>query len=148
MRLTLLALALSFGALVSGCAPRPALDAPPASGSAVSPSGLTLTADKATYARGETARLELRNGATAAATTGVLECAQIETWTGGAWVRSPEGNDRACIMIALTLQPGETMDGTVPLDVPAGTYRLTQSVSLEGAEAGVAVSTASFRVGG
>jgi hypothetical protein len=147
MRPLLLGLALSFGALVSGCAPRPALDAPPV-GPAVSPNGLTLTADKAAYAGGETARLELRNGAQAAATTGVLECAQIETWTGSAWVQSPVGNDRACIMIAQTLQPGETMDGAVPLDVPAGQYRLTQGVSLEGADAGVAVSTASFRVGG
>jgi hypothetical protein len=147
MRSLLLGLALSAATLASGCAPRAVLDAPPA-GPAVSPNGLTLTADKAAYARGETARLELRNGASAAATTGVLECAQIETWTGGAWARSPEGNDRACIMIARTLQPGETMDGAVPLDVPAGQYRLTQGVSLEGADAGVSVSTASFRVGG
>ncbi|HEX8385010.1 MAG TPA: immunoglobulin-like domain-containing protein [Rubricoccaceae bacterium] len=137
-----LLVALSF--LVAGCqAAAPLVDVAP-----VSSDGLTLTADKDAYARGETARLDLRNGGTATATTGVLECAHIERWTGAAWERSAEGNDRACIMIARILQPGESMTGAVPLDVPAGAYRLTQGVSVEGSETGVSVSTGSFRVGG
>ena len=143
MRTLLLALALA------GCAPRavgPPDAAPPAGAPATG--GLTLAADRQAYARGASVRLELRNGSAAVATTGVLECAQFETWTGSAWVRSPVGNDRACIMIARVLAPGETITGDVAADVPAGSYRLTQSVSLEGAEEGVAVSTASFRVGG
>ncbi|HEX8298239.1 MAG TPA: immunoglobulin-like domain-containing protein [Rubricoccaceae bacterium] len=122
-------------------------DVPDASAGPVAPDGLALSADQTAYARGATARLTLRNGSAATATTGVLECAQIETWTGTAWTTSPEGNDRACIMIARVLAPGETMTGTVALDVPPGQYRLVQSVSLEGADAGVAVSTAAFRVG-
>ncbi len=138
----------AFAVLLVGCNASGALvDVPPASAGPVSPDGLTMTADQSVYARGATVRLVLVNGSAAVATTGVLECAQIESWTGAAWVLSAEGNDRACIMIARILQPGETMTGAVPLDVPAGRYRLTQSVSLDGADAGVAVSTAAFRVG-
>lgn len=139
----------AFAVLLVGCNASGALvDVPPASAGAVSSGGLTLAADQSAYARGATVRLVLVNGSAAVATTGVLECAQIESWTGSAWTLSAEGNDRACIMIARILQPGETMAGSVPLDVPAGQYRLTQSVSLEGADAGVAVSTAAFRVRG
>lgn len=134
--------------VLAGCSARTALtDVPPASAGPVAPNGLSLTADQTSYAHGATARLTLRNAAPIVATTGVLECAQIETWTGGAWATSPAGNDRACIMIARLLQPGETMTGGIVLDVPAGTYRLMQSVSLEGAEAAETVATAAFRVG-
>ena len=122
-------------------------DVPDASAGPLAPEGITLTVDQSAYARGETARLTLRNGSAATATTGVLECAQIETWTGSAWATSAEGNDRVCIMIARVLAPGETMTGTVALDVPAGQYRLVQSVSLEGADGGVTAATAAFRVG-
>ena len=138
---------VSLLVVLTGCSARTALtDVPPASASALAPNGLSLAADQTAYARGETARLTLRNASPRVATTGVLECAQIETWTGGAWATSPVGNDRACIMIARILQPGETMTGGVPLDVPAGTYRLMQSVSLEGAETAETVTTAAFRV--
>ncbi len=133
--------------VLAGCSARTALtDVPPANSGPVAPSGLALTADGASYARGATARLTLRNGSPAVATTGVLECAQVETWTSGAWATSPVGNDRACIMIARVLQPGETMTGGVRLDVPAGSYRLVQSVSLEGADVAEAVATAAFAV--
>ncbi len=110
------------------------------------PDGLLLTADRMEYGRGDSAQLLLRNGASAVAQTGVLECAQIEAWQGGTWATSPVGNDRACILILATIQPGETMTGTVPLDVPAGTYRLTQSVGFEDQDAGVVAATAPFRV--
>ena len=137
-------LALTAFLALAGCtAGAPLVDTAP-----LAPGGLTLAADRTAYDRGDSARLTLTNGATATATTGVLECAQIETWTGAAWTLSPAGNDRACIMIARVLAPGETMTGAVVLDVPAGTYRLTQSVSLDGAEAGVTAATAAFRVGG
>lgn len=142
MRLLLLAVVAPL--LVAGCnSAGPLVDAAP-----VSSAGLTLTADQNAYDRGETARLVLRNGGTATATTGILECAQFERWTGSAWETSPDGNDRACILLAVVLAAGETLTGAVPLDVPAGSYRLTQSVSVEGADTGVAVSTGSFRVGG
>ena len=130
--------------VVAGCtASVPLIEAPP-----VTAEGLALSADRTTYARGAAVRLVLVNGAPTTATTGVLECAQFETWTGSAWVRSPVGNDRACIMIARVLAPGETMTGDITADVPAGSYRLTPSVSIDGADASVTVSTASFRVGG
>lgn len=133
--------------VLTGCsATTDLVGVPPVSAEPVSPNGLSLTADQASYARGATARLTLRNAAQMVATTGVLECAQIETWTGWTWATSPVGNERACIMIARMLQPGETMTGGVKLDVPAGTYRLMQPVSLEGAEVGEIVTTAAFRV--
>lgn len=142
MRLLLLAVVAPF--LAAGCnSAGPLVDAAP-----VSSAGLTLTADKDAYARGETARLVLRNGGAATATTGVLECAQFERWTGSAWETSPDGNDRACILLAAIVAPGEILTGSVPIDVSAGSYRLTQSVSVEGAGTSVDVSTASFRVGG
>ncbi len=132
---------------LAGCSARTSLvDVPPASAGPVAPNGLSLAADQASYAHGTTARLTLRNGAPIVATTGVLECAQVETWTGRAWATSPVGNDRACIEIARLLRPGEAMTGGVELDVPAGMYRLVQSVSLEGAEAAETVATAAFRV--
>ena len=137
-RLALLAALL----VLAGCTPRAAL----VGTAALAPGGVALAADRAAYNRGDSVRLTLTNGATATATTGVLECARIETWTGSAWTLSPAGNDRACIMIARVLAPGETMTGDVVLDVPAGTYRLAQSVTLDGA--GVTAATAAFRVGG
>ncbi len=133
--------------VLTGCSVPPALtDVPPTNAGPLAPNGLSLTANQTSYARGATARLTLRNAAQMTATTGVLECAQLEGWTGGAWVTSPVGNDRACIQIARVLRPGETMAGGVKLDVPAGTYRLMQSVSLEGAEVAEIVTTAAFRV--
>ena len=133
--------------LVAGCSAGAALaDMPDAAAQPLSPNGLSLTADQTAYPRGATARLALRNGAQIAATTGVLECAQIETWASSGWTASPVGNDRACILIVRMLQPGETLTGGVPLDVPPGTYRLAQSVSLEGAEVAETVTTAAFRV--
>ncbi|HEX9953414.1 MAG TPA: hypothetical protein VGB53_16710 [Rubricoccaceae bacterium] len=145
--LTRVFLALLLVALAGCNAAGVLADVPDASAGPVSPDGLSLVADQMAYSRGETARLTLRNGSAVTATTGVLECAQVETWTGSAWMVSAEGNDRACIMIARVLAPGETMTGTVALDVPAGQYRLVQSVSLEGADGGVTAATAAFRVG-
>ena len=130
--------------VLAGCTPRAAL----VGTAALAPGGVALAADRTAYGRGDSVRLTLTNGATATATTGVLECARIETWSGTAWGESSVGNDRACILIARMLAPGETMTGDVVLDVPAGTYRLAQSVTLDGAEAGVTAATAAFRVGG
>ena len=133
---------------LAGCnASGPLADVPPANASPLAPEGVALTADRTAYGRGDEARLTLRNGSALTATTGMLECAQIEAWTGTAWTASAEGNDRACIEIARVLAPGEAMTGSVPLDVPAGQYRLVQSVSFDGADAGVTAATAAFRVG-
>ena len=137
MRPILLALLLAAGCTAAD----PLVDTAP-----VSTDGLTLAADARAYSRGETARLTLTNGSSNTATTGVLECALVESWTGTAWTQSASGNDRACIEIARILAPGEAMTGEVPLDLPAGSYRLTQTVFLDGADASAAVSTASFAV--
>ena len=139
MRPVLLAAALL---LAAGCnTAGPLVDTAP-----VTTDGLVLTADARAYGRGDTARLTLTNGSAATATTGVLECALVERWTGAAWTPSASGNDRACIQIARILAPGDAMTGEVPLDLPAGSYRLTQPVSLDGSGESVAVSTASFAV--
>lgn len=110
------------------------------------PEGLLLTADRMEYERGDSARLLLRNGSQNAAQTGVLACAQLETWNGEGWAPSPVGNDRACILVLETLRSGGAMTGAVPLDVPAGTYRLTQSIGFEERSTGVVSATSPFRV--
>ena len=143
--LTRVLLAVLLVALAGCNAAGTLADVPSANAGPLAPEGISLTADQTAYGHGDEARLTLRNGSAVTATTGVLECAQIETWTGTAWTTSAEGNDRACIEIARVLAPGETMTGTVALDVPAGHYRLVQSVSLDGA--GVTAATAAFRVG-
>lgn len=110
------------------------------------PEGLLLTADRADYERGDSARLLLRNGAPTAAQTGALECARIEAWNGDAWAPSPAGDARACTLALHTVRPGGSLVGAVPLDLPSGTYRLTQSVGFEAREIGVTAATAPFRV--
>ena len=122
------------------------IPAPPSA--PVAPKGVTLTADQSAYARGASAKVTLRNGAPGVAQTGVLECAHIEAWDGTAWEESAVGNDRACILVLRILQPGETMTGMVPLDVPDGTYRLTQPVSFDGTDESVTAATAPFQVTG
>lgn len=138
MRPILLALLLAWGCTAAD----PLVDTAP-----VSTDGLTLAADARAYDRGDTARLRLTNGSRTTATTGVLECALVESWTGDAWAPSADGNDIACIQIARVLAPGETMTGEVRIDFRDGFYRLTQPVFVEGGGES-AVSTASFRVGG
>lgn len=127
--------------LVGGCdtAGPLAADAPLRAG------GVSLTADRDAYRFGAPILLTLSNGASHELTTGVLECAVLERWSGRAWETSRHGNDRACIEIALVLEPGRTATGEVRVRVPSGSYRLTHWVGLGGGSRQVA--TGAFRIG-
>jgi len=138
--LTVVAL-FAFALLVGGCdtAGPLAVDAPLRVG------GVALTADRDAYRSGDPIRLTLTNGASQELTTGVLECAVLERWNGRSWATSRQGNDRACIMIALLLDPGRTATGEVRVRVPSGSYRLVQHVSV--GDRGATVATGAFRIG-
>lgn len=133
-------LSLALGlALLAGCdSAAPFVDTSP-----VETDEAAFTADRSAYARGDDAALRLRNVSTDTLTTGVLECAVLERWDGDSWTATPIGNDRACIEIAVVLAPGETLDGTVRLDVPDGSYRFVHG--LYGRSA-TPLATGSFRV--
>lgn len=103
--------------------------------------GVSLDADRTRYDNRDEVRLTLRNDGAATYTTGVLECAELERWDGTAWVPSRMRDDRACIAIGLFLEPGQTIDGTPRLNVPAGSYRFTVSLAES-----VRVATAALRV--
>ena len=137
MRASAVLLAL---ALVAGCdaAGPVAVDAP------LRAEGVSLTADRDAYRVGEPIRLTLVNGASREVSTGVLECAVLERWDGRAWEPSRQGNDRACILIALVLAPGQAATGEVRVRVPDGSYRLAQSVSV--GERHATVATGAFRL--
>lgn len=107
--------------------------------------GVRLTANDNAYRPGAPIRLTLVNGDDGDLTTGVLECAVLERWTGTAWVVSDAGNDRACIEIALVLAPGDEVTGDVRVRVPDGSYRLVHWVSTTAAS-GARVATGAFRV--
>ena len=119
--------------LLAGCADTPFTDAAP-----VGADGITFTADQTRYGNGDEAHLTLRNGSDETLTTGVLECAGLERWDGSEWAFSPEGNDRACIELAVVLEPGDSLGGDIQLDVPDGTYRFVLGYP--------DVATGSFRV--
>lgn len=133
--------AVTLLVLVAGCdtAGPAAVDAPLRSG------GVALTADRDAYRSGEIVWLSLVNGASRELTTGVLECAVLERWSGRAWETSRHGNDRACIMMALVVEPGRTVTAGVPVRAPGGSYRLVQHVSV--GERGATVATGAFRIG-
>lgn len=133
--------ALALLALVVGCASPEALDERDV------PAGLRFETDAFGYARGESTRLFLVNGTRQTFGMGVLNCAVLETQASGEWVRSPEGNDRACISILLTFEPDQTAEAVIPLDVSPGTYRFAHSLGREGAPSGaVRVTTRAFSV--
>lgn len=133
--------ALALVVLVAGCdaAGPVSADAP------LRADGVALTADRDAYRSGEPIRLTLVNGASRELTTGVLECAVLERWTGRAWETSRQGNDRACIMIALVVEPGRSVTGEVRVRASGGSYRLVQHVSV--GERGATVATGAFRIG-
>ena len=134
-------LAAALCLLLAGCsAPEAARDLEP-------PPGLRFETDAFGYARGDSARLFLVNGTPQRFGMGVLECAVLQAQASGEWVSSPEGNDRACIAILLTLEPGETAEAVVPLDVPLGTYRFSHELGREGSPSGaVRITTRAFTV--
>lgn len=133
----LLAFALPLAAGCDAAGPL-AVDAP------LRAEGVSLTADRDAYRAGEPIRLTLVNGAPRELTTGVLECATLERWSGRAWDTSRDGNDRACILIALVLEPGRSVGGEVRVRVPDGSYRLVQHVSV--GERSATVATGAFRI--
>lgn len=139
MRLRLPALLLAAG-LASACDSPASL----AESAPVAADGVLLMADDDTYRPGDAAHLTLANGAADTVTTGVLECAVLEHWSGAAWALAPDGNDRACILLAVAVAPGDVHTGSVPLDVPAGVYRAAQDVAV--GDRPMRVATAAFRV--
>lgn len=103
--------------------------------------GVSLDADRTLYDDGDEVHLTLRNDGSATYMTGVLECAELERWDGTAWVPSRMRDDVACILIGLYLEPGQSIDGTPRLNVPAGSYRFTVALTDR-----VRVATAALRV--
>lgn len=136
------ALLPALAVLVAACdSPAPFAGEPP-----VTARGVFLMTDSDEYARGGSVRLTLANGATQRVTTGVLECARLERWSGTAWALAPHANETACIEIARVLAPGEVLTGTFRADVPDGSYRLVHEVTVGDAGGSVPVATAAFRV--
>jgi hypothetical protein len=104
-------------------------------------SGLALTVDRTSYDRGDDVALSLRNDGDVPVYTGILGCALLERRTEAGWSSDLAFNERACIAIAVEIEPGESLDGTLALDgVRTGTYRFRHGAS------GVEVATASFVV--
>ena len=137
IHLTLFVLVVTVGGCATGAPP-----ARPETAS-VEAGGLALSADAASYARGEAVQLVLRNTGTTPYEGGVLSCARTERLDGSAWAEVQDG--RACIAMAVTIAPGQSLRGDVSLDVPPGTYRLSHRMSARSGEA-VVVATPSFHV--
>ena len=135
----LLAAALGVSACTTARLPAPPPDP-------VGPNGVTLTADQADYMRGASANLTLTNGASRVGMTGDIGCVGFEVWNRNAWEPSPSNTHRVCLSAGVILQPGTALTGPVRLDVPAGTYRLMQSVGFEETGESVTAATAPFRV--
>ena len=145
MRPVLLAAALLIAA---GCnTADPPADTAPVVAEPTQQAGLVFTSGAATYRRGATARLTFTNGTASWASSGPLGCSRLERWTGAAWQMAPEWRRRGCIAEVVTVTAGETITADIPLDVPAGRYRLAWGVSMEGAlHKGIPLSTAAFEV--
>ena len=111
------------------------------------PAGLLFETDAAQYASGDEADFVLRNETDETYQMGVVGCALLQVREDGEWTTSPAGNDRVCIMMLQVLAPGETASGTATLDVPAGTYRFTHTLSEDDEpDEQVIVATAPFTV--
>ena len=145
MRPVLLAAALL---LAAGCnTADPSADAAPVAAEPTPQAGLVPTSDAATYRRGATARLTFTNGTASWASSGPLGCSRRERWTSAAWPMAPEWRRRGCIAEVVTVTAGETITAGIPLDVPAGRYRLAWGIALEGAvHKGIPLSTSAFEV--
>lgn len=110
------------------------------------PADLYFVTDASRYETGDEAHLTLTNGTDETYEMGVLGCTVLQRREGQEWVTSPEGNDRACIMMLQIFRPGDSEAATVPLDVAAGTYRFTHSLARADSNDEVLAATASFRV--
>lgn len=85
---------------------------------------LALTTDRNAYARGAEIGLRLVNTHAARVTTGVLECAALEIWNGETWSPARERSERVCIELAIGLEPGDQLEGTIaPRLARGGFYR-------------------------
>lgn len=109
---------------------------------AVSVNGVSLSLDREVVRRGEAARLTLRNDGNQGFETGVLDCALLQRWDGQAWVTAESSRDRVCILLLLSVSPGEALSERLIVDEPRGTYRF---IIGEGERV---IATASFLVAG
>lgn len=86
--------------------------------------GVSLTADRDVYDNDSEVVLTLRNASASRVESGVLGCAILERRTDSGWTQDVPYNDRACIAIAVYIEPGDVLEGALPLDgVSDGTYR-------------------------
>ncbi|WP_420456945.1 immunoglobulin-like domain-containing protein [Rubrivirga sp.] len=107
----------------------------------VTAADLSLTTDRSEYRSGDDVTLTLRNDGDREVLTGVLTCSLLERRTDDGWTRDVDRNERGCILLGITVPPGDAYTDEADLDgVRAGTYRFVQAFG------DVEVATGSFVV--
>ena len=98
------------------------------------PDGVALDTDRDEYVSGATAALTLHNDSDETASMAPLECARLDRRVDSEWAPDPDGNDRICARILISVVSGNVLTAEVTLEgVGAGTYRFFQETSLEDA---------------